>query len=287
VKAAALTYRRAASADGARDLYGAASGMARYLSGGQSLLPMLNLRIGSADTVIDVSALAALREVRSEADRLFIGAAVTHAMIEDGKLPDTTRGYLMHVARGIAYRSVRNRGTVGGSLAHADPAADWPTALRALDAVAVIDGATGPREVPLPEFQKGLMETALRDGELLRGVWVPAFSADARWGYRKFCRKVGEFAHAIGAVVHDPAQGRSNIVVGAASDTPLRLPRASARLAEGLSAGAAALPAFKALVADDLAELTPHARDSYDSQLQATMVVRAVVDALSDSFKPC
>jgi carbon-monoxide dehydrogenase medium subunit len=194
-------------------------GTAKLMAGGQSLVPMMNLRMALAEHLIDISGVAALRESRPD----FIGAGVTHAMIEDGRVEDPTRGYLRQVAAGIAYRSVRNRGTIGGSLAHADPAADWPTALLALDAVAVIEGPRGERQVPLAQFQRGLMETALDPADVLKGVLVPRLSAQARWAYRKFTRKVGEFAHSIAAVVRDPKLGIDNIVVGAIGGKPLKV----------------------------------------------------------------
>src|SRR5262245_52302585 len=121
------------------------------MAGGQSLMPMMNLRMTAADRVIDISGIKDLRESRSMGERFFIGSGVTHSMIEDGRVEDPTRGYLRHVAAGIAYRSVRNRGTIGGSLVHADPAADWPTALRALDTVVVIAGPQGERQMPLAD----------------------------------------------------------------------------------------------------------------------------------------
>ena len=223
MKAAPLTYHRAESIAHAIDLARRYDGTAKLLAGGQSLVPMMNLRMTLAEHVIDISAIGALREACPAGDRLFIGAGVTHAMIEDGRIDDPARGYLRHVAAGIAYRAVRNRGTLGGSLAHADPAADWPTALRALDAIAVIEGREGERQVPLAEFQRGLMETALGAGDVLKGVLVPRLSPRARWAYQKFTRKVGEFPHSIAAVVIDPALGIANVVVGAIGSKPLRL----------------------------------------------------------------
>ncbi|HEX2197294.1 MAG TPA: FAD binding domain-containing protein, partial [Burkholderiales bacterium] len=200
MKAAPLTYHRAASIALAIELGVRFDGRAKLMAGGQSLMPMMNLRMALAEQVIDIGGIAALRDCRSLDDKYFLGAGVTHAMVEDGRVEDPTRGYLRQVAAGIAYRSVRNRGTVGGSLAHADPAADWPAALRALDAVAVIEGPEGERQVPLAEFQRGLMETALGGAEVLKGVLLPRLSAKARWSYKKFCRKAGEFAHSIAAV---------------------------------------------------------------------------------------
>lgn len=261
MKAAPLTYHRAKSIAHAMELTAKYDGTAKLMAGGQSLLPMMNLRMALAEHVIDVSGIAALRECRPVNGKYFIGAGVTHAMIEDGRLEDTTRGYLRHVAGGIAYRSVRNRGTIGGSLAHADPAADWPTALLALDARALIEGPDGEREVPLAQFQRGLMETALNPGEVLKGVLVPRLSSGARWAYQKFTRKVGEFAHSIAAVVIDPKLGLANVVVGAIGGKPLRLSMDDTRWPGELGAAVE--------------------RGSYEYQLHQTMVRRAIAACAS------
>jgi carbon-monoxide dehydrogenase medium subunit len=102
------------------------------MAGGQSLGPMLNLRLAQPKQVIDISRLSELRQAKIEGNVLAIGACVTHAQIEDGDMPDVTLGLMPFVARGIAYRAVRNRGTIGGSIAHADPAADWLTTTMAM-----------------------------------------------------------------------------------------------------------------------------------------------------------
>jgi carbon-monoxide dehydrogenase medium subunit len=264
VKAAPLSYHRAESIEHALELAARFDGTAKLMAGGQSLIPMMNLRMSVAEQVIDISGIAALRDCHPVKDKFFLGAGVTHAMIEDGRVEDPTRGYLRHVAGGIAYRSVRNRGTIGGSLAHADPAADWPAALRALDAIAVIEGPDGERQVPLAEFQRGLMETSLGAGEVLKGVLVPRLSSGARWSYRKFCRKVGEFAHSIAAVVIDPALGMANVVVGAVGGKPVRLTKVSAK---------------KDVVGEDLAATTGLDPSSYEFQLHRTIVIRAVAEA--------
>src|SRR6185503_13935308 len=236
VKAPPFSYHRTESIAQAIELGRRYDGRAKLMAGGQSLMPMMNLRMSAAEHVIDISGIAALQDCHRVKDRTFLGAGTTHAMIEDGRVEDPTRGYLRFVASGIAYRSVRNRGTVGGSLAHADPAADWPTALLAVDAVAVIEGPEGEREVPLADFQRGLMETCLAEAELLKGVLVPRLSPQARWSYKKFCRKVGEFAHSIAAVVLDPALGIANVVVGAVGGKPLRLPLDEQLVRQGLAA---------------------------------------------------
>lgn len=281
MKATSIVYNRAGSLEEAVRIAKAVEGTPKYLAGGQSLMPMMNLRLAMSDGLIDISDLAILRETRRENGKLFIGAAITHAMLEDGKVEDTTRGYLPHVAHGIAYRAVRNKGTVGGSLVHADPAADWPTAMLALGAIAVIEGDDGTRQVPLADFQLGLMETCLGETEILLGVLLPELSSEARWSYTKFTRKSGEFAHSIGAVVIDARAGMANVVLGAAASKPVRMSRMSAHLAQGMSADETSSPTFQSLVAQDLADATLHAPDSYEFHLHRTIVTRALTEALN------
>jgi carbon-monoxide dehydrogenase medium subunit len=203
MKAARFDYVRARSLGHAFDLLGAAEeGAARLIAGGQSLGPMLNLRLVQPALLVDISRLTELAGHRAAGEGgVVIGAAVTHAAIEDGSVPDPTGGILRRVAFGIAYRAVRNRGTIGGSLAHADPAADWPTALAALNAECLIAGGGGERIVPVAGFARGVFETALVPGEVLSGIRVLAPPAGARWGFYKFCRKAGEFAEAMAAVL--------------------------------------------------------------------------------------
>src|SRR5262245_61563170 len=131
---------------------------ARVLAGGQTLGPMLNLRLAQPPLLVDITRIGELAAVTEEKDAVTVGATVTHAAIEDGRVPDPAGGFLSRVARGIAYRAVRTRGTIGGSLAHADPSADWLTCLTALRAEVVIAGPTGSRRVPLSGFVRGAME---------------------------------------------------------------------------------------------------------------------------------
>jgi carbon-monoxide dehydrogenase medium subunit len=267
LKAARITYHRAETLGQALELGARYNGSGKLMAGGQSLMPMMNLRMTAAEHVIDISGIAALRECGLENGNFFLGAGVTHSMLEDGKVEDPTRGYLRYVASRIAYRSIRNRGTVGGSLAHADPAADWPAALLALDAAAVIVGSQGERQMPLAEFQRGLMETALGEGEILKGILVPKLSERARWAYLKFNRKVGEFAQSIAAVVVDPSLDLSRVVLGAVAGKPVLL--------EGVSKILSVTELQKDLVA---AGLDP---SSYEYQLHKTMVTRALAQALA------
>ena len=195
-------------------------GLVLPCSGTQSLGPMMNLRLAQPARLVDLSRIEALQAVTPLDHALRIGAAVTHARIEDGDLPDVTRGLLPHVAASIAYRAVRNRGTVGGSLAHADPAGDWVSVMTLLDADLVVLGPDGERRVPASRFFAGPFTTALQAGELLAAVEVPRFSATARWAYRKLCRKPGELAHAIAGIWLDPARGVSRAVFGAPDAVP-------------------------------------------------------------------
>jgi carbon-monoxide dehydrogenase medium subunit len=188
------------------------------LAGGQSLGPMLNLRLARPATLVPITHLAALSEVSESASTVTIGACVTHAMISDGMVPDIGLNILARVAEGIAYRAVRTRGTIGGSLCHADPAADWVTVLTALGAEVLTNR---DRVVSLRAFILGAFRTGLQPGELVRAVRIPKLSPGARWGYVKACRKPGEFAHSMAAVLVDSATIRA--VIGAAGGAPIVL----------------------------------------------------------------
>ena len=140
MKSSAFELKHARTLGEATELLAAADGDAKVLAGGQSLVPTLNLRLARPKLLVDIKRASGFRELAAD-DRVFsIGAGWTHAEIEDGVLEDPTRGLLRSVAHGIAYRAVRNRGTMGGSLAHADPAADWVSTLAALGATIVVQG---------------------------------------------------------------------------------------------------------------------------------------------------
>jgi aerobic carbon-monoxide dehydrogenase medium subunit len=194
---------------------------AKFIAGGQSLGPMLNLRLVQPALLVDITAIDDLKQAEAGKDSLFIGSCITHADIEDRRIPDVTNGALPSVAAGIAYRAVRNRGTIGGSIVHADPAADWISALSALRAQAVIQGAKGTRRVRVEEFIVGVFETQLDDGEILTGVEVPRHSSASRWGYYKLSRKTGEFAHAMGVYHDDRDRDVYRAVIGATGGAPI------------------------------------------------------------------
>ena len=194
---------------------------ARVIAGGQSLGPMLNLRLAHPRLVVDITHVRDLDGVDETAEAVVLGAAVTHAAVEDGRVPDIGGRVLPAVAARIAYRAVRNRGTVAGSLCHADPAADWATALTALDACVITYRARGGRTIPIDAFIRGPFTTALEPGELVAAVRIPKLSRAARWGWYKVCRKPGEFSHAIGAVLVDSERGVRRAVIGATGNRPL------------------------------------------------------------------
>jgi aerobic carbon-monoxide dehydrogenase medium subunit len=196
---------------------------AKPIAGGQSLGPMLNLRLARPAALVDVARAADMRTVRDEGSALVYGAAITHAEIEDGVVPDATPGWLAAVARRIAYRAVRNRGTIGGSLAHADPAADWVNVLTALGAEVILTRGGASRDVALDRFFTGPLATLLARDEVIAGVRVRKRKPTARWGYWKFCRKVGDFALASAAVLIDSEQNEIRILLGAIERPPVLL----------------------------------------------------------------
>jgi carbon-monoxide dehydrogenase medium subunit len=135
---------------------------------------------------------------------------------------------MQRVASAIAYRAVRNRGTIGGSLSHADPAADWVSALAALGAKVTLRSLAGVRDLAIEEFVTGALESALRTDEIVEVVRVPVMTPSARWGYVKACRKTGDFAHAIAAVLIDPERATARAVIGALDTAPIVLGDAAA-----------------------------------------------------------
>jgi aerobic carbon-monoxide dehydrogenase medium subunit len=220
MKAAVYDYAKPATSDSAIALVTPSEGMAKFVAGSQSLGPMMNLRLAQPEMLVDLRGVAALRECRIEGNTTLLGACVTHAEIEDGKWDDGTQGLMPYVARGIAYRAVRNRGTLGGSLAHADPAADWINTMIALGAELIVAGPNGTRSIAASDWMSGAFTTALEPDEILTGVRVRRLSPTARWGYYKFNRKPGEFAEAIAIVIDDAAAGICRAVIGAIDGPP-------------------------------------------------------------------
>jgi carbon-monoxide dehydrogenase medium subunit len=182
---------------------------------------------------------------------------------------------LCEVAAGIAYRAIRNRGTIGGSVAHADPAADWPLALTALGATINIRSVDGARSLPIEKFMLGIFTTALRDNELIESIDVPKLSRAGRYGYYKFCRKTGEFAEASAAALFDPEASIARLFYGAVRPTAVPLGEFARRVArEGKSAVA------EEAVVRAIAEAAG-ALDSVERRMTASAVVRALQQVFS------
>jgi carbon-monoxide dehydrogenase medium subunit len=276
MKPAPFAYERPADVNAALALMAEADGVTKIIAGGQSLGPMLNLRLVEPDLIIDIAGLAELRRAERSGDELVIGACVTHGDIEDGRIPDVTRGAMRRIAGAIAYRAVRNRGTIGGSLGHADPAADWVSALLALDARLTLRSLEGERSLAMGDFILGPLESALRPGEIVESVRVPAISASACWGYFKSCRKTGEFADAIGAVLIDPDAGTARAVIGAIEAAPILVENA-AELFGGRITGDFK-DRFDARVADAILT-TAGMSDAVDRHVHVAVLRRAIVEA--------
>ncbi len=223
MKAARFDYERAESLAHALDFLTLNSLDTKLIAGSQSLGPMLNLRLARPRTVIDISSLSALRDITQEGSMLRIGSGITHAEIEDGVF-DLLKGHpWQSVASAIAYRSVRNRGTLGGSIAHADPAADWILAATAMNAELEISSAQGTRRVPMNQFMLAAYTTVLSEDEIINAIHIPLITKETQWGYFKFCRKIGEFADASCAAYFDSSNKVANVVVGALDGPPQSL----------------------------------------------------------------
>ena len=272
MKPVAFDYAAADSAAAASALLVQAEG-AKPIAGGQSLAPMLNLRLARPSAVVDVSRAADMRGAKDEGDAILYGGAVTHAEIEDGAVRDATPGWLAGVAGHIAYRAVRNRGTIGGSLAHADPAADWVNVLTALGGEAVLAGRNDSRTVALSEFFTGPFATVLTEDEVIAGVRVVKRGPGARWGYWKFCLKVGDFAKASAAVLLDPSRNETHVLLGAIERPPVLLPDPTALL-EG-----------KRPLPDAVREAAPHLSEESHT-LHVAALRRAIAIAKAEEGAP-
>jgi carbon-monoxide dehydrogenase medium subunit len=275
MKPAAFDYVRPSTVAEALSALNSTPG-AKVLAGGQTLGPMLNLRLAQPAVLVDITRIPELAAVSEEADAVTIGATVTHAAIEDRHIPDPTGGFLSRVARGIAYRAVRTRGTIGGSLAHADPSADWLTCLTALRVDVLVAGPGGNRRVLLPDFVRSAMEPELAANEMLIAVRVPRFPREARFGLHKICRKTGEFADAIAVVVAIPQHAYLAAVVGPTSGPPVLM---EMRKTDWPSAPMTIDEAKAILRAAD--RLRHHGGDDYARTLCAVALKRAYDEAFA------
>jgi carbon-monoxide dehydrogenase medium subunit len=275
VKPGPLGYHRATSVPHAVQLLSAYEGTARVIAGGQSLVPMLNMRLIQPDALIDVNGVAELAGIRTAGDATVLGALVRYTAIEESPLIAERLGLLARMVRHVGDRQVRNRGTIGGSLALSDPAGDWVTVLPALDAEVRLVGPAGMRTVAAADFTTGIYETARGPDEILESVAVPRLSLRGRWGFSRFARKTGDFAVSLAAAVHDPGRGYARIVLGGLDGAPVVLAQASAALKRGAAAAAVAAAARADLADAGLAF------DAWHSSVHGAMIARAVAQVVS------
>ncbi len=235
MKTNAFAYVRADTVPDALRLYAEAGEDARYLAGGQSLMAALNFRLDEPSTLIDITRVAALRGIVADADAIRIGALTRHADVADSAVI-TAELPLIHAAIGhVAHPAIRNRGTFGGSVALADPAAEMPACVLALGGVMEIAGQDGTRHVPADAFFLGTYETALAPGELLTGVTIQRPAPGSRWGFAELARRAGDYAMAGLCLMIAPDRRDARVVFFSISDRPVRARAAEAAIIAGAS----------------------------------------------------
>ena len=255
---------------------------AKPLAGGQSLVPLLTLRLARPAVLVDLNGLDELRAVRREGDALFVGALVRHRALERGEGALAACPLLQEAAPLIGNVRVRTLGTIGGSLAHADPAAEWPAVVRALDGAVLVRGPGGDRAVPAGEFFVGALVTALRPGELIVGVRLPALGPHVGFAVEEFSRRAGDFAIvaavAVVELAPDGTVARARVSLAGVGAIPQRLPEIEAALAgqrpdaETLRRAASHLGAIEP-------EGDAHASAAYRRHLARVLTARALVRA--------
>jgi len=262
---APFEYEAADSAAHALSLLAEYGEDAKLLAGGHSLLPMMKLRLAAPEVLIDITRAADLSGVSIDGDEIVIGATTRHADVASSSLIKADAPLLAHAASLVGDPQIRHRGTIGGSLAHADPAADLPMALVALGGSIELRGPDGTRVVLADDFFTGYFETALEEGELLTAVRVPR-RPDEPWGYQKFVRRANDWA------IVGVAAIAGRIALANMGPTPLRAHAAEQSLAAGNSpAQAAELAADGTSPASDI-----HADLDYRRHLARVLTSRAL-----------
>jgi carbon-monoxide dehydrogenase medium subunit len=266
---APFDYVAAESAAHAIELLAEHGDDAKVLAGGHSLLPMMKLRLAAPAVLIDIARAPGLAGIRVDGDELVIGATTRHADLASSALVRAEVPLLAHAASLVGDPQIRHRGTIGGSLAHADPAADLPMALVALGGSVEVSGPGGTRRVAADDFFAGFFETALEDGELLTAVRVPR-RPGVSWGYEKFVRRANDWA-----IVGVAAIG-GRIALANMASVPMRADAAEQALASGASnAAAAALAAEGTSPGEDI-----HADRAFREHL-ARVLTRRVLEQIS------
>jgi aerobic carbon-monoxide dehydrogenase medium subunit len=260
-------------------LLAAHNGDAKALAGGQSLVPMMAFRVAQPSLLVDLRKLPGLREIKVGADGVRLGAMVRWCDILDDARLATAHPLLSHAIGHVAHYQIRNRGTVGGSLAHADPAAEMPCIAQTCDAEISVAGKAGPRTIKAADFFLGALTTALSADEIITEVHLPAWPAPRRWGFQEFSRRRGDFALAGIALYYDETGGRaSNAHIGVfgVGDRQKRLTPAEAALNGNAVDEALMAKVGEAASASVEAQHDIHASAAYRASLTGTMTERAL-----------
>ncbi|MDQ2733716.1 MAG: FAD binding domain-containing protein [Pseudomonadota bacterium] len=257
---------------------------AKLLAGGQSLVPVMNLRLANPSLLIDLNRIAGLSGLSRAADgALLAGAMTRHRAFERGELVRESHFMLSHAMTLVAHAQIRNRGTVGGSLCHADPAAEWPALCLACEAEMTLASAVGSRVVPAIDFSLGVYTTAVAANEILTSVRFPPWPRGRRWGFQELSRRRGDFA-IVGLIAlldfdEQEVCTRSRVVVFGASDVPVVIADAAAFLDGGRIEAAGIAKAARAARAQVQPRSDHHASAEYRSELVEVLTRRALVQA--------
>jgi carbon-monoxide dehydrogenase medium subunit len=268
---APFDYVEADSADAAIAALAEHGDEAKLMAGGHSLLPLMKFRLAAPSVIVDIDRLADLGAITDGGDHIAIGALARHRAVETSELVRSQAPILAHVASQIGDPSVRHRGTIGGSIAHGDPASDLPAALLALGGTVVARGPSGSREIAASDLFTGFLETALAPDELLTEVRVPKVPT-ASWSFQKFNRRAQDWAIVGVAAVRNGSTGVALINMG---PTPIVASAVQDALAGGASIDdAAAVAAEGTTPPDDL-----NGDAEYRSHLARVLVHRALTEA--------
>ena len=262
---------RAGSADEAISLLGQHGDEAKLLAGGHSLLPLMKLRLAAPSVLVDIGRVSDLSYIRDGGDHIAIGALTRHRDLEISDLLKREIPILAHTAGLVGDPQVRHRGTLGGTVAHGDPASDLPAVVLALGGTLVAKGPNGERQIAATDFFQGFLETALQPDELLTEIRLPKV-AGAGWSYQKFNRRAQDWAIVGVAAVRNGTTGVALVNMGA---TPLRASAVEAALASGASPADAARQAAEGT--EPSADL--NASVEYRRHLASVLVRRALEEA--------
>jgi carbon-monoxide dehydrogenase medium subunit len=254
----------------------------RVIAGGQSLVPMMAFRLARPGHLIDLNSVAGLAEIADQSDMLEIGALVRHNDIAKAKHGGVTLSVLKAIMPNIAHHPIRTRGTICGSLAHADPASEWCLSAATLDAVLITQSSKGARQIAAADWFQGAMTTDLQADEVLRAVRFPQLPKETRFAFREFSRRSGDFAIVATLVSFELKDGRianARIGIGGAEGFPRRIAKAEAIL-NGAVPSSDLFAKAGAAVAGDLDPMEDQStKADYRRDLAAALVERALVEA--------